>query len=157
MADYVLIAFIAVTLAPAALMFFERKLMNAVICLGISALGSSLLFLYLGQTLVGLLQLFVFVGGLSTYLVIAMASEERHAAMLSRGRFVMAAIVVAAVLSLLLNGISSSQTQTGNSFVSSAEAAFVGQYALIYAAAFLVFATAAGSVLVMKRFSRMVI
>ncbi len=157
MVDYVLLALAAVTVAAAIMVFIERRLLNAVVCLAACAAGSSLLFMYLGQTLVGLLQLFVFVGGLSTYLVVAVASEERNGATLGRARFVVAAVVIAAVLAVLLNGINPGQPQTGNSFVSSAESAFGSQYAMLYAMAFLLFSTAAGSVLAMKRFSKMVV
>jgi len=155
--DVVLSAFIVITLAPAVLMFLEKKLLNSVICLAVSAVGSSLLFLYLGQTLVALLQLSVFVGGLSTYLVVAVASEEKRAGMLGRAKFFVAMVAVGAGLSLVLNGISFTQQQTANNFASSAEIAFGSQYALLYAASFLVFATAAGSVLVLRRFSKMVV
>ncbi len=157
MLDTALSALVLFTLAPAALVFLERKLLNAVICLAVAAVGSSLLFLYLGQTLVALLQLFVFVGGLSTYLVVAVASEEKQSKTLGRARFLVAAVALAAVLSLVLSGIGLGQQQAGNSFASSALAAFGSQYAMLYAAAFLLFATAAGSVLVMRRFSRMVV
>ena len=157
MLDVVLSAFIIITLAPAVLMFLQRRLLNAVVCLAASAVGSSLLFLYMGQTLAALLQLFVFVGGLSTYLVVAVASEEKRAGMLGKARFLIAAVAVGAGLALVLKGIDFGQQQAANGFVGSAEIAFGGQYALLYAASFLVFAAAAGSVLVLRRFSKMVV
>lgn len=153
----ILSLFAAVTLVPAVLMFLQRKLVNAVICLAAAAVGSSLLLLYVSQTLAALLQIFVFVGGLSTYLVIAVGSEEKQAQMLGRVKFFVAAAAMLAGLSLMLGGIDSSLQPTGNSLVSSAAVAFQDQYAFLYAAVFLVFATATGSVLVMKRFTRRVI
>lgn len=160
----VLYLFIAITVAPAFLIFLERKLLGSVICLGVVAAGSSLLFVYLGQTLVAMLQLFVFVGGLSAYLVIAATSEETRAAATGGGRamhwirFFAVTVAVAAVLSLVVVGIGvGQQVPAGNSFATAAEAAFGSQYALLYAAVFLMFSAAAGGVLVIRRFSKMVV
>jgi NADH:ubiquinone oxidoreductase subunit 6 (subunit J) len=159
---YLLIAAMAV---PAILIFLRRKPLDSVICLAVAAAGSSLLFIYLGQTLVALLQLFVFVGGLSAYLVISTSLQEKsvNAPLLGRAlywvKFFVAAVVVAAVLSLVLLGIGTGQQQApaGNSFSSAAETAFGGQYALLYVSAFLLFAAAAGSVLTLRRFLKMVV
>ena len=157
--NILLIALVLVTLVPAVLVFLERRLMNAVLCLAASAVGSALLFLYLGQTLVALLQLFVFVGGLSTYLVVAVASEKGPVKMLDGATFFFALVVIAAALALVLNGIGfgQQQQQAVNSFSASAETAFGSQYALLYASVFLLSATAVGSVLVLRRFSKMVV
>ena len=160
----VLYLFIAITVVPAILIFFERKPLHSVICLAVSEAGSSLIFVYLGQTLVALLQLFVFVGVLSAYMMIAAASEEKQAVAPSgRARhwikFFAAALAVAAVLSLVLDGIGAGHqpAPAGNSFSSSAEIAFGSEYSLLFASIFLLFAAAAGSVLVIRRFSKMVV
>ena len=145
--------FAAIALAPAVLMFLQRKLMNSVICLAFSVLGSSLLLAFLGQTFAALLQLLVFAGVMSAYLVLAMASEERQAKISGKVRFIVAAAVILSFLTVMSRGVDGSLAQSGNSFASSAEIAFEGQYAALYAAVFLAFAAAAGGVLTMKRFS----
>lgn len=150
----VLCLFAAIALVPAVLMFLQRRLVNAVICLAFSALGSALLLVYLGQTLAAALQLLVFAGGLAAYLVVAVASEERQAKISGPVRFLVAAAVIFASLSVMYSGVGGGLEETGNSFVSSAVIAFEGQYALLYASVFMLFAAAAGGVLVMKRFSK---
>ena len=75
-ASIVLFAIAAFTIISAAWVFLSRKLMHSVIALTIAFTGSASVFALLGQAEMALLQLFVFVGGLSTYLIVAVAAEE---------------------------------------------------------------------------------
>ncbi|MCL5239236.1 MAG: NADH-quinone oxidoreductase subunit J [Candidatus Marsarchaeota archaeon] len=146
----------AITVISGTTLFLQGRLTRSVILLAMAAVGSSLIFLYLGQTLVALLQLLVFVGGLSTYLIVAIAAEEKRASMRSGVAFAVAAVLISAGLLLALAGLPEAQP-LGNSFSAAAETAFSSSYGLLFVSAFLLFATAIGSVVVIKRFAKLVV
>ena len=60
---YVLISVFAVI--SALLVFVFKKLLHAALALTVTFLASALLFAAIGQTFIGLLQILIFVGGLS--------------------------------------------------------------------------------------------
>ena len=151
------IMLLIVTVTSSVAIFLPKKLLHSVIFLALTATASSLILLYMGQLLVALLQLLVFVGGLSTYLIVAVASEEKHEKLSSRVRLAVATSVVLVVLSLLMYNMPGIQTGVGNSFSAAAQIAFSNNYALLFASVFLLFVTAIGSVLVIKKFSRLVV
>jgi NADH:ubiquinone oxidoreductase subunit 6 (subunit J) len=147
---------VALTLLSGILIFVRKKLLHSVIFLALSTVGSSFVFLYLDQPLIALLQILVFVGSLSTYLIVAVASEEKKE--LKRGVvgfFVATALMLSFLLPFTL-GAGEEQVAT-NSFSSSAETAFLNNYAFLFASVFLVFAATLGSVVIIKRFSRMIV
>jgi NADH:ubiquinone oxidoreductase subunit 6 (subunit J) len=150
----ILIAIIAV--APGVALFLQKKLIHSVVFLAIAAAASTLIFLYLDQVLVALLQLLVFVGGLSTYLIVAIAAEEKQVKLASRVRFLLATVMIAAVLSALLLSLPAG-VAAGNDFSSVAQASFSDYFALLLIAVLLIFASAVGSVLVIKKFARLVV
>jgi NADH:ubiquinone oxidoreductase subunit 6 (subunit J) len=152
----VLLALLAAfTLVSGILVFLSRRLLHSVIFLALAAAGSSLLFIYVSQTLVALLQLLVFVGSLCTYLIVAVAMETRKIKGMEIARFVSAAVVIAAFLSYLVYGVAGDQA-SGNSFSYAAAYALSGYSAFLFAAALMLFATAMGSIIMMKRLSKMV-
>lgn len=152
-----LFAFIAVMLAPALMIFLERKPIRIGVWLAFSALGGALLLTYLGQSLIALLQLFVFSGFLSLYLIMSAASEEAHVDVRGRASFILSAALLIAMLFLpfVLSG-GYAQTLASNDFVAAAAASLKGGYALAYAAVFLVFASAIGAMVVARKFSKVV-
>lgn len=133
--------------------FLERKLIRAVIYLAFAAISSALIFLYLGQAFIAMLQILVFVGGLSTYLIVAVATEEKSRKMPSNLSFAVFAVVSALILFQLTYSSASPSTSPAD-FVSSAQQAFSSYYALFYICVLLLFASALGSVLVLKRFTK---
>lgn len=137
--------------------FLQKKLLYSVLFLALTAAVSSLILAYVGQVLVALMQLLVFVGGLSTYLVVAVATEEKQMKLNSARRLIFASIIIALGLSLLVYGVPPMQAGTGNSFSAAAQTAFFTYFAVLFACIFLLFATAIGSVLVIKKFSRLVV
>ncbi len=145
-----------ITILPALALFLQKKLIHAVVFLALASGSSAAIFLYLNQVLVALLQLLVFVGGLSTYLIVAIAAEEKRFKLASNAVFFVASAVIALVLSLLVLNIQAPQAG-GNDFSAVAQAAFQNYYALLFASVFLLFAGAVGSVLVIKKFSRLVV
>ncbi len=135
--------------------FVQRKLLHAVTALAAAAAVSALVFLYLNQALVALLQLLIFVGGLSTYLMVAVAAEEKFVNMRSAASFAAASILLGAVLIASVYGLPA-RAPSGTNFVQLAESAIGQYYGLMLASIFLLFAVAIASVLVIRRFARLV-
>jgi NADH:ubiquinone oxidoreductase subunit 6 (subunit J) len=72
----VLFAALAVAeLASISLIFLLKDMLHSVLALSMVFFVNSLLFLVLGQPLLALLQLFVMIGGVSTFLFVGVASE----------------------------------------------------------------------------------
>jgi hypothetical protein len=156
MADFVMLAFLAVvTLLPAAMVFLSKRLLNAVIFLALSAIGSALVLVYVSQTFAALIQLLVFVGSLSTYLIVAVASEEKDMKMLSPVKFIASAVAITAVLSYIVYVPTETQP-VGASFTEAAAVAFLTYPELVFVAVFLQFAATIGSILIIKKVSVMV-
>lgn len=137
------------------LVFVQRRLLHAVIALAVVAAVSALIFLYLGQPLVALLQLLIFVGGLSTYLMVAVAAEEKRVSLRGTVVFTASFVLIAAVFIAVIYALPA-QAQSGASFVALAGAALPQYYGIILATLFLLFAVAMASVLVIKKFSKLV-
>jgi NADH:ubiquinone oxidoreductase subunit 6 (subunit J) len=154
--DFLTILLAIIAVAPGVALFLQKKLIHSVVFLAIAAAASTLIFLYLDQVLVALLQLLVFVGGLSTYLIVAIAAEEKQVKLASRVRFLLATVMIAAVLSALLLSLPAG-VAAGNDFSSVAQASFSDYFALLLIAVLLIFASAVGSVLVIKKFARLVV
>jgi NADH:ubiquinone oxidoreductase subunit 6 (subunit J) len=154
--DFLTILLAIIAVAPGVALFLQKKLIHSVVFLAIAAAASTLIFLYLDQVLVALLQLLVFVGGLSTYLIVAIAAEEKQVKLTSRVRFLLATVMIAAVLSALLLSLPAG-VAAGNDFSSVAQASFSDYFALLLIAVLLIFASAVGSVLVIKKFARLVV
>ncbi len=150
-----LVLLAAFTVASGMMMFLNKKLLHSVLFLALAAIGSSLIFIYVSQTLVALLQLLVFVGSLCTYLMVAVAMETRETRIKDIVRFLAATLVIAVSLSYLVYGVAGNQPN-GASFSNAAVIAFSGYSAILFAAALLLFAAAMGSVIMMKRLSKMV-
>ncbi len=145
------------TVASGILLFAFRKVLYAVLALSSAFLGSALIFLYLNQVIVALLQLLVFVGGLSTYLIVAVAAETKGTRLLRKYRFSIFFVFLAAALSSMMLYVGSGYSGSGNSFTASALSAFQEYYGLLFAAVLLLFATTIGGLLVIKKFSRVIV
>lgn len=153
----ILLIFLAIFMVSSGIaVFLSKRLLFSVLFLAVSAIGSSLVFLYLSQTLVALLQLLVFVGSFSTYLVVAVAAEDREEKRISVLKFVVAAVIMAAGLSYFVYGVAPGQANE-NSFSQVAQVVFFDYYAPLFASVFVLFATALCSVVILKKFSKMVV
>lgn len=146
----------ALSLGAALAVFFSRRLLHSVLALTIAFIGSSAVFLVLGQAFIALLQLFIFVGGLSTYLVVAIAAEETKAGP-EAGRFIPLLVVVALGISVVLARITTPTARHANGFVSAAGSAFSAYYPVLIALALLLFSAVLGSVMIIKRFMRLIV
>ncbi len=152
--------FAALTVSSGIFVVMSRKLIYAIIFFALASVGSAIIFALLGQELIALLQLLVFTGGLATFLIIAVATEEKnwksqgamHAKFLVLFSVIFAILAYFAVsLGPAYNAVYPSNVQSG------AESAFSGSYMLLYAAMLLMFAAVTGSVLVLKKFAKIVI
>lgn len=148
----------AITLISAILIFLQKKLIHAVVALSAAFLGSALLFFLIGQTLIALLQLIVFVGGFSTYLIVAVATEEKSANLISLRHFaILAVILFVGMAALLLQYLPSTITNASTGFLNAASSAFQSSYALFYVMLVLLFSISISGVLIIRKFTRLVV
>lgn len=148
----------ALIVIPAIFIFIEKKLIHAVIALSIAFAGSALLFFLIGQTLIGLLQLIVFVGGFSTYLIVAVATEERTAKLISFNRLaVLALLLFIGIGSMLIEYMPSSSLNLSTSFLGEASLAFQASYGIFYAMLLLLFSASIGGALIIRKFAKLVV
>lgn len=148
----------AITVASSILVFVEKRLVYAVAALATAFIGSALLFFLLGQTIIALLQLIVFVGGLSTYLIVAVSTEEKGAKLIFLPAFLATAAITAAALGYLLLGyISPVDTNAGANFLDAAAIAMQNSYALFYIMATLLAAVAISGVIIINKFIKLVV
>lgn len=154
---YLFYAVAALTVISSLLIFLQKKLVYAVIALTAAFIGSSLLFLLLGQTLVAMLQLIVFIGGLSTYMIVAVAADEKNTRMIRLPIFAVVLVLMFAALSLLLGYLPSQAQNNGPSFLNAASSAFQLQYPTLYMIVVLLFAITISGALIIKKFVRLII
>jgi NADH:ubiquinone oxidoreductase subunit 6 (subunit J) len=154
--DPIFIVIALFTIAGGLAIFLSRSLLHSVLALTAAFIGSALVFFYLGQSFIALLQLFVFVGGLSTYLIVAVAGEEAPGS-LSVMRFVPMLIVIVLGLSTLLLSANLTSTPSGNNFETSAASALASYSPVLFILALLLFSTVLGSIMIMKRFVRLIV
>lgn len=154
--DIFFIAISMITIGAGLAVFLSRRLLHSVIALTFAFIGSALVFIYLGQTFVALLQLFVFVGGLSTYLIVAVASEAAKENF-SYVRFVPMLAMIILGLSTLLAVSGYYPGRVASSFVAMSASAISRYYPVLFMLGLLLFSTVIGSILVMKRFLKLVV
>jgi NADH:ubiquinone oxidoreductase subunit 6 (subunit J) len=99
--------------AAIAFVFISKSLLHSVISLTLAFIVNSALFLVMGQPFLAIIQLFIFVGGISTYALVGVASSSfskfPHT---NKAAFVAVFVIFLAVISypLLTANISSSGT-----------------------------------------------
>ncbi len=153
--DYVFVIIALFTVGSSIAIFVEKKLLHSVLALTMAFLGSALIFISLGQTLVALLQLFVLVGGLSTYLIVAVASDENKREINLSGFF-----VALAVLGIAMSIFSQSSVLSilyDNSFINSMALVFSNYYIVFYILVFMLLSTTIGSILVLRKFVKLIV
>ncbi len=155
---YAFYAVAALIVGSAIFIFIERKLVHAIIALTVAFLGSAILFFLLGQMMIALLQLIVFVGGLSTYLIVAIDADEKSVRMVSAPVFIDLAAIGAFILYVFLVWcLPTTTTNSPNSFLTAATSALQSSYAMFYIIAVLLFAVSISGVLIIKKFTRMLV
>ena len=148
--------FAALTVLSSVLVFLQRKLVHAVLALTTAFSMSAVLFLIMGQPFIALLQLLVFVGGLSMYLMVSLANEEKGRRYIRVSLFIPIVIVLSVLLLYFAHLSVASAAISGSSMDSTFAAAMAQYYPLFYGILALLFSAALGSVLFIKKFSRLV-
>lgn len=145
-----------ITLGSGIALFLSKRLLHSVIGLTIAFMGSAMFFIYLGQDLIALLQLFIFVGGLSTYLIVAVAAEESVASTKLLNFIILAAVLTIGLSEVLIGPSAGIQLQE-NSFTALVSSSLTAYYPMLFVLAMLLFGTVIGSILVIKKFIRLVV
>ncbi|MDE1833073.1 MAG: hypothetical protein KGH58_01505 [Candidatus Micrarchaeota archaeon] len=152
--DYTLLfaAVAALEVISAVLIFTFRNVLHSVLALSLTFLFNSILFLALQQTLLSLIQLFIMVGGVSTYIFVGVAnsglSRFRHTSLLALG--IMAPILIVAYATNLMfvgQGTVTQENQVSGLMIKSALASNIG---VLYVIAFALFATGISSIVLLK-------
>lgn len=136
--------------------FYQKSIMRAVIALSISFIASSLIFFILNQQFIALLQLFVFVGGMSTYLIVAVSSEYKKINKIDFIKIGVAAIIISMSFSLLFTVINFNASNTAPGMSVYFATAFEEYYPVLVAAVIMLFLAAIGSVIVIRKFVTLV-
>ena len=140
-------------LASLVLAFFLRDTLHAVLSVSVAFLVSSLLFLVMEQPLIALVQMFVMVGGIATYLIVGVTSVDvprsRHTnpAVLA----LLAIALFAAVYYYSVAGIAFSSVQ-GNLLSSQAVAQDLSSnMALLYTLSLMLFGIGIGTIVLLRK------
>lgn len=142
-----------VGLIAAVLMFTFRDILHSAVALATVFLVNSLLFLLLGQPLLAVIQLFIMIGGITTFLFVGVASTSYH----EPKRTNIAALVVVWMLTFIiiflpLRTVSVSENYQSNVFgQADAAASFGSSTALFYLMLALMFGVALGSILLLRK------
>ncbi|MGC8662170.1 MAG: hypothetical protein ACP5RT_00055 [Candidatus Micrarchaeia archaeon] len=139
------------TLGSAFFIFASKSIFHAAIALAFTFFGSAMALLFASQSILALLQLFVLVGGFSTYLIIAFSQENKEKRSVNMVYFSVLAIVIAVSFALMFMPIGGSTTHTSNGFLASFESLEENTPYLLYVIAFIPFAGAIGSILLVKK------
>ncbi|MDE1768746.1 MAG: NADH-quinone oxidoreductase subunit J [Candidatus Micrarchaeota archaeon] len=154
---YVFYAIAAAAVVSSILIFVERKLIHAVLALTSVFISSALLFLLLGQTFISMLVLIVFVGGLSTYLIVAVATEEKNMKLINLPMFIAVSIILFAGLSVLISYLPQNSQQGTPNFLSTAVSAFSSSAGTLYIVVIMMFAITLAGTLIIKKFTRLIV
>ena len=83
------------TLGSAFFVYLSKSIMRSAIALAIAFFGGSLAILFTGESILALMQLLIFVGGLSTYFIITLSLERGKSRNANLIYFSILAIVIA--------------------------------------------------------------
>ncbi|MCL4411655.1 NADH-quinone oxidoreductase subunit J [Candidatus Marsarchaeota archaeon] len=135
-----------------ALIVMSRDLLHSSLALAVLFFLNSVMFLLLEQPLLAVIQLFILIGGISTYMIIGVASSSFS--MFRHGRpavMVLLAAVLFAVMAYPLSGMSFQSTQSNVATVAGAGAEVSQYIGIFYLLTFMTFAVALGSILLFKK------
>ena len=149
----------AVGIVSGIVLLAQKSLFKSAIALAIVFISVGGFIMLTGQTLITLFQLFILVGGLSTYLIVAVASEResvfRHVDM--RVFAVVFVIFGALMAYAVATNTPSSAAQATPGGLAEVAASINSYYALMGAIVFLMFALGIGSIMLIKKVVRIVV
>jgi NADH:ubiquinone oxidoreductase subunit 6 (subunit J) len=152
-AEFIILA--VITIVSAFAIFISRSILKSALALAFVFIAVSAVLLLLGQAVIATIQLFILVGGLSTYIILAVASETKpNKSKTNMKIFTILFIVIFAVTSYsILPSILSINTAQNNIYAAITYA--MSQYLLpIYAIILFMFSVAIGSIIIIKRNQR---
>ena len=149
---FVLIAIF--TIGAAFFVYLSKSIMRSAIALALTFFGGSLAILFTGESILALMQLLIFVGGLSTYFIITLSLEREKSRNVNLMYFSILAIAVISSLIIMFMQLSEPTNAQimQNGFLTSFANNEESTYYLLYIIAFLPFAGAIGSILLIRRF-----
>ncbi|MGC8537944.1 MAG: hypothetical protein ACP5MZ_03095 [Candidatus Micrarchaeia archaeon] len=132
--------------------FKLKDILHAAIALASVFFANSIMFLFVGQDLLAILQLFIMIGGVSTYIFVGVASGSfsrfKHTSYVGLAAV---SIILAAVLIYPLLALGSSATASNALTGSEISADMSSSIQYLYFIVVFVFAVSIGAVIVMKR------
>ncbi len=153
--SFAIVSFII--LLSSIMIFYQKSIMRAVVLLTISFGSSSLIFFILNQNFIALLQLFIFVGGMSTYLIVAVSSEYKKIKEIDFVKICIVAAVIFSAVFLSIVGVTSNNAVQSTNMSSYFAYTFENYFPLIYATIVMLFLTSMGSVLIIRKYVKLMI
>ncbi|MGC8547973.1 MAG: NADH-quinone oxidoreductase subunit J [Candidatus Micrarchaeia archaeon] len=142
--------------------FLSRKLLRSVILLALAAIGSAALLAVIGEEIIAILQILIFVGGISTYMVVAFGSElelKRQSAKTEKIRlvaFLGSFVLLSALLVFIFVGATYGSASQQADLLAYVSSTFDKYYLFLYLLLLMLFAVTISSILAVKRFIRRV-
>lgn len=137
----------------ASMIFILRGIMHVGVALSVLFFFNSLMFLAANQPLLAIIQLFVMIGGIATYLMIGVASiplsKFKHARLPYIFMFAVAIFVV--VMYPMLSGMSFSNVVQTQLTAATLESEQGGSIGIFYILTLLLFSTGLASIVLFKR------
>ena len=94
----------------------------------------------------------------STYLIVAVATEEKTAKLINLRNFLVLALMLSVGAGVfLLKYLPSSNSNLSTNFLLSASSAFQSTYALFYVIVLLLFSVSISGVLIIRKFARLIV
>ncbi|MEM0200929.1 MAG: NADH-quinone oxidoreductase subunit J [Candidatus Micrarchaeaceae archaeon] len=153
--SFIIVSF--VMLISSIMIFYQKSIMRAVILLTMTFAFSSIIFFILNQNFIALLQLFIFVGGMSTYLIVAVSSEYKKINKIEFGKICIIAVIIFIAIFLSLIGIANNNSINTSNMTSYFAYAFQSYYPIIYASIVMLFLTSIGSILIIRKYVKLII
>ncbi|HVA82833.1 MAG TPA: hypothetical protein VNF06_01590 [Candidatus Aquilonibacter sp.] len=148
----------AVGIISGVVLLSQKSLFKSAIALAIVFVAVGGFILLTNQSLITLFQLFILVGGLSTYLIVAVASEResefRHVDMRV---FVVVFVIFGALMAYAIGTSTPSPTPTTPGILAEVANSISSYYAIMGAIVFLMFALGIGSIMLIKKVVRIVV
>ena len=149
------LAIAALELVLIATIFALKDLLHIGIMLAAIFLLNSLMFLILGQPLMAIIQLFILIGGITTYFVIGVASTSYskfpHT---NAAKLAAVSIILFAAIAYPMHALQFSQGSPGAVTGSGISNSISAYLPLFYMLAIMLFAAAFGSIILFKRIGR---
>lgn len=150
--EAVLIILAVLEILSAALIFYFKNILHVGIALSVLFFFNSVIFLIAQQPLLAIIQLFIMIGGISTYFIIGVASLDlsnfKHIRIIP---IIVFFVIMFLVISLPLLNVSFSGSAKGPITTSVLASEFVNYIGVFYLLTLLIFAAGLGSIAMFNR------